>query len=219
MPSGRCSASREAEKLVPSRSVQALRSPPTSSIASLISRALRPPAPLNTICSKRWAMPLTRAASCREPASACRPTATVSTPGIVRVATLRPLARVVRRIMGSADLGAQGSGGNSGALRGGAARGRRSAPRCRRRRTIAARRRNDCSGCPRRSAARSGASGGVAVALVRMIGCPSSTGAEPVPATMPSSERRRLLSAARVQPALTRRRPASPSAPGRQGTR
>ena len=35
MPSGRCSASREAVKLVPSRSVQALRSPPTSSTASL----------------------------------------------------------------------------------------------------------------------------------------------------------------------------------------
>jgi hypothetical protein len=69
-PSGTCSARTEAMKLVPSRSVQALRSPPTSSIASLISRALRPPAPLNTICSNRWAMPLRRAGSCREPASA-----------------------------------------------------------------------------------------------------------------------------------------------------
>ena len=49
---------------------QALRSPPTSSIASLISRAERPPAPLNTICSNRWARPLSRAGSWREPTSA-----------------------------------------------------------------------------------------------------------------------------------------------------
>ena len=63
-------ASSEAVEAVPSRSVEALRSPPTSSTASLISRAERPPAPLNTICSNRWARPLTRAASWREPVSA-----------------------------------------------------------------------------------------------------------------------------------------------------
>ncbi len=42
---------------------QALSSPPTSSIASLSSRAERPPAPLNTICSKMCARPLRCAGS------------------------------------------------------------------------------------------------------------------------------------------------------------
>ena len=75
-------ASRRRVNPVGSRSVEALRSPPTSSIASLISRAERPPAPLNTICSNRCATPFEPSGSSRDPTPAYRPTATVSTPGI-----------------------------------------------------------------------------------------------------------------------------------------
>ena len=42
----------------------------TSFMASVISRAERPPAPLNTICSNKCAMPFTRAGSWRDPVSA-----------------------------------------------------------------------------------------------------------------------------------------------------
>ena len=69
--------------------------PPTASICSEMSKAVRVGVPLNTMCSTRWATPLTSARSWRVPTPTQTPRDAVSTWGIVSVATRRPLGRVV----------------------------------------------------------------------------------------------------------------------------
>ena len=197
-------------RLVHSRSVQALRSPPTSSIASLISRAERPPAPLNTICSKRWARPLRRAGSCREPVSAWRPTATVSTPGIGAGGDAKAVGEGGELHHGAGDLGAQGSGGNLG----------RPPPQRepvdqqpppRRRRTTGRRRAGDCWALTRASAGALGdqrrRGGGAGEDDRPLLARPRRAGRR----RCPSSVRRRIASAAAAQPALTEQAPARPA--------
>ena len=57
MASGSSPFSARTWKLVRSWPVAALTRPPRASITSTISRAERPPAPLNTMCSSRCAQP------------------------------------------------------------------------------------------------------------------------------------------------------------------
>src|SRR6185312_2106353 len=68
--------------------------PPSASIASTISRAERPPAPLKTMCSKRCDQPDRAASSARAPRPATTDRATVCRPGIGSQTTRTPLASV-----------------------------------------------------------------------------------------------------------------------------
>src|SRR5262245_61220626 len=60
-----------------------------------MARASRPRAPLNTICSTRWASPPLPSASEREPTKQCSPIAADWAPGIGSIATIKPFARRV----------------------------------------------------------------------------------------------------------------------------
>src|SRR5262245_6647165 len=65
-----------------------------------MARASRPRAPLNTICSTRWASPPLPSGSEREPTKACRPMAADCAPGIGSIATMRPFDRRVSSAIG-----------------------------------------------------------------------------------------------------------------------
>ncbi len=82
------------QKIVASRSVAALSTPPTPSIASLMSRAVGyvlPP--LNTMCSTKWLMPLSDSLSWRDPTPTMNAIATEARPGSGTAVSLVPPAR------------------------------------------------------------------------------------------------------------------------------
>src|SRR3989339_123652 len=64
-------------------------------MAEAISKADRRSVPLNSICSMKWAAPLLRLFSCREPPSTQAPMETDRTWSISSVTTRMPLSRMV----------------------------------------------------------------------------------------------------------------------------
>src|SRR5208283_4631311 len=95
---GRCSSSTFALKQICSLEVKASSIPPTESISRAIPSAERRSVPLNTICSRKWAIPFSVAFSRREPLFTQMPTETERTCGIVSVMTIKPLGKTCRRI-------------------------------------------------------------------------------------------------------------------------
>src|ERR1019366_3993610 len=79
------------QNTVASRSVAALSTPPTPSMASLTSRAVgyRSP-PLNTMCSTKWLRPLSDSLSWREPTATMKAIATEARPGSGTAVSLVP---------------------------------------------------------------------------------------------------------------------------------
>src|SRR5690606_35579286 len=72
--------------------------PPMESIVWAMSSADRVAVPLNSMCSTKWAMPLSSVDSCREPRASHTPTLTERTCGIRSVSTRNPPGRTVRPI-------------------------------------------------------------------------------------------------------------------------
>ena len=75
--------------------VAALRSPPTVSISSAMSRAERRRVPLNAICSSRCDKPCSFVRSWRDPAPTKTPSEAVSRCAMRSVTMLRPEGKVV----------------------------------------------------------------------------------------------------------------------------
>jgi hypothetical protein len=75
--------------------VPALRSPPTASISSTISRDERRVVPLKAMCSSRCEMPCSFGFSSRPPTPVHTPSAAVSRCGMVSVTTVRPEGSLV----------------------------------------------------------------------------------------------------------------------------
>ena len=84
----------------------ALSTPPAPSIASATSTAVgRFGVPLNIMCSRKWAIPLMRSASPRDPAPTKRFTLTDCADGIGVVTTRRPSASwVISGVTGMGPL-------------------------------------------------------------------------------------------------------------------
>ena len=83
--------------------VAALRSPPTASIVSTISRDDRVSVPLNAMCSSRCEMPCSLGFSLRPPTPVQTPSAAVSRCGMVSVTTVSPdgsllISTLIRRL-------------------------------------------------------------------------------------------------------------------------
>ena len=92
---GRWVSSTRAWKQVHSLVVKALTCPPTASISSASSPAVRRAVPLKSMCSMKWAAPLFPAPSWREPVPTQMPRAAERTPGTRLVRMRTPLGRVI----------------------------------------------------------------------------------------------------------------------------
>src|SRR5579859_6577633 len=116
-PSSKSSDFRCSQKTVSSRAVRALDSPPRRRMTSTTSSSLQRAVPVNSMCSKKWLMPLLASVSLREPTGTWSSSTTVAVPGRGFTHTRRPLARRPRRrsnMPSSRSMGGGWCGGGGG---------------------------------------------------------------------------------------------------------